>query len=152
MTVDPHRQAVAKPCVRFDAVELGSLDQEDDGRRQSAPPSLPANRLFLRLNAIGLLARSTGLVFRSMRPSSRSRVGADQHQSASRMASARRDRPATRRGARRTTPAGPRSWTATVAGAPAVARPAADQRIAASISWRWLIRHIARWPLVISAR
>ena len=42
-----------------------------------APPSLPANRLFLRPSAIGLIARSTGLVSRSMRPSSMKRVSAD---------------------------------------------------------------------------
>jgi hypothetical protein len=36
-----------------------------------APPSLPANKAFLRVSAIGLISRSTTLVSISIRPSSR---------------------------------------------------------------------------------
>ena len=43
-----------------------------------APPSLPANNAFLRPSAIGRIERSTGLVSRSMRPSSRNRLSAVQ--------------------------------------------------------------------------
>lgn len=42
---------------------------------QLAPPSsLPANRAFFRLSAIGRMERSTTLVSISMRPSSRNRL------------------------------------------------------------------------------
>ena len=44
----------------------------------SAPPSLPANSEFFRRKLTGRMARSTGLVSRSMRPSSRNRLRAVQ--------------------------------------------------------------------------
>jgi hypothetical protein len=46
------------------------------------PPSEPANRWFLRPSAMGRMARSTGLLSSSMRPSSRKRVRASQRASA----------------------------------------------------------------------
>lgn len=49
--------------------------------QRAAPPSEPAKRWFLRPSAIGLIARSTGLLSSSMRPSSRKRHSADQRRS-----------------------------------------------------------------------
>src|SRR5882762_877900 len=43
---------------------------------RTPPPSEPANRWFLRPSAMGRMARSTGLLSSSMRPSSRNRVRA----------------------------------------------------------------------------
>ena len=54
----------------------------------SPPPSEPANRAFLRLSAIGRIARSTTLESISMRPSAMKRVSPSQRDSAYRMASA----------------------------------------------------------------
>ena len=60
---------------------------------RSAPPSLPVNSAFLSPRATGLIARSTGLVSKSMRPSFRKRVSAVHRLSAYQMASAKRLQP-----------------------------------------------------------
>jgi len=54
----------------LDLVQLAGLDGRRDGGRCSAPPSEPAKSAFLRVSAMGRMARSTALESISMRPSS----------------------------------------------------------------------------------
>ena len=58
-------------------IELTGFDWRADHARMGSALIRPANRAFLRLRAIGRIARSTTLVLISIRPTSRKRRSPD---------------------------------------------------------------------------
>jgi hypothetical protein len=70
VAVDGAGEHVGEIGLGLDVVEFAGLDEGgEDGPVLAAPPSEPANAAFLRLRAMGRMARSTVLQSRSMRPS-----------------------------------------------------------------------------------
>ena len=82
MAVGHPREDVVEVSVWLDPIELPVSSSEATTAQRSAPPSDPAKRWFLRPRATGRIARSTGLLSSSMRPSSTNRHSAGQRASA----------------------------------------------------------------------
>ena len=73
MAVDHALEHVAQIGVRLDVVQLGRLDQRAHGSPARATTIRASEQVVLLPSATGLMARSTGLVSSSTRPSSRKR-------------------------------------------------------------------------------
>jgi hypothetical protein len=74
VAIDDPGDDVGEVGVRLSPMSLQVRISEAMTAQCSPPPSEPANMAFLRLSAIGRMARSTTLESISMRPSSMKRV------------------------------------------------------------------------------
>jgi hypothetical protein len=69
LCIDHARQHVGEVRVGFDAVEFAGFDQRTDDRPKLTTAVTGCKQVVLATSATGRIARSTGLVSNSMRPS-----------------------------------------------------------------------------------